>query len=91
MEEGSIGGYGSHLLHYQSLTDILDGPLELRAMVLPHKIIFEEARLSARHISATILSLLGRSSSEHTHGMKILSRNCFRFLGACEIPTQNAR
>ena len=26
MEEGSIGGYGSHLLHYLSLTGILDGP-----------------------------------------------------------------
>ncbi|KAE8010497.1 hypothetical protein FH972_006865 [Carpinus fangiana] len=68
VEEGSIGGFGSHVSHYLSLTGILDGPLKLRAMVLPDRYIdhgapqdqMEEAGLSARHISATILSLLGR-------------------------------
>lgn len=39
---------------------VLEPYLQLRAMVLPHKIIFKEARLSTRHISATILSLLER-------------------------------
>nr|POF07387.1 putative 1-deoxy-d-xylulose-5-phosphate synthase 2, chloroplastic [Quercus suber] len=65
VEEGSIGGFGSHVSHYLSLTGILDGP---RAMVLPDRYIdhgspqdqIEEVGLSARHISATILSLLGR-------------------------------
>ncbi|KAL4644409.1 hypothetical protein ACB092_02G162600 [Castanea dentata] len=47
VEEGSIGGFGSHVSHYLSLTSILDGPLK-------------EVGLSASHISATILSLLGR-------------------------------
>ncbi|XP_041016516.1 probable 1-deoxy-D-xylulose-5-phosphate synthase 2, chloroplastic [Juglans microcarpa x Juglans regia] len=68
VEEGSIGGFGSHVSHYLSLTGILDGPLKLRAMVLPDRYIdhgspldqIEESGLSARHISATILSLLGR-------------------------------
>ncbi|KAB1201887.1 putative 1-deoxy-D-xylulose-5-phosphate synthase 2, chloroplastic [Morella rubra] len=68
VEEGSIGGFGSHVLHYLSLTGILDGPLKLRAMVLPDRYIehgspqdqIKEAGLSARHISATIFSLLGR-------------------------------
>uniref|UniRef100_A0A7N2M0E3 1-deoxy-D-xylulose-5-phosphate synthase n=1 Tax=Quercus lobata TaxID=97700 RepID=A0A7N2M0E3_QUELO len=68
VQEGSIGGFGSHVLHYLSLTGILDGPLKLRAMVLPDRYIdhgspqdqIEEVGLSARNISATILSLLGR-------------------------------
>lgn len=29
VEEGSIGGFGSHVLHYLSLTGILDGPLKV--------------------------------------------------------------
>ncbi|MBA0655799.1 hypothetical protein Goklo_008228 [Gossypium klotzschianum] len=68
VEEGSIGGFGSHVSHFLSLTGILDGPLKLRAMVLPDRYIdhgspqdqIEEAGLSSRHISATVLSMLGR-------------------------------
>ncbi|PQP99829.1 putative 1-deoxy-D-xylulose-5-phosphate synthase 2 chloroplastic [Prunus yedoensis var. nudiflora] len=68
VEEGSIGGFGSHVSHFLSLSGILDGPLKLRAMVLPDRYIdhgapqdqLEQAGLSSRHISATVLSLLGR-------------------------------
>ncbi|KAI6699478.1 hypothetical protein NL676_013802 [Syzygium grande] len=68
IEEGSIGGFGSHVSHFLSLSGILDGPLKLRAMVLPDRYIehgspqdqIEEAGLSSRHICATVLSLLGR-------------------------------
>nr|AKP20998.1 1-deoxy-D-xylulose 5-phosphate synthase 2 [Tripterygium wilfordii] len=67
VEEGSIGGFGSHVSHFLSLSGILDGPLKLRSMVLPDRYIdhgspqdqIEEAGLSSRHISATVLSLLG--------------------------------
>ncbi|KAF8006785.1 hypothetical protein BT93_K0946 [Corymbia citriodora subsp. variegata] len=67
IEEGSVGGFGSHVSHFLSLSGILDGPLKLRAMVLPDRYIehgapqdqIEEAGLSSRHISATVLSLLG--------------------------------
>ncbi|KAK2978749.1 hypothetical protein RJ640_003908 [Escallonia rubra] len=66
-EEGSIGGFGSHVAHFLSLNGILDGPLKLRSMVLPDRYIdhgapqdqIEEAGLSSRHICATVLSLLG--------------------------------
>ncbi|CAL5326751.1 unnamed protein product [Camellia sinensis] len=69
VEEGSIGGFGSHVCQFLSLNGILDGPLKLRAMVLPDRYIehgspldqIEEAGLSARHICATTLSLLGKS------------------------------
>lgn len=67
VEEGSIGGFGSHVSHFLSLAGLLDGPLKLRAMVLPDRYIdhgspqdqIEEAGLSSRHIAATVLSLLG--------------------------------
>ncbi|KAL6880694.1 hypothetical protein ACP4OV_012259 [Aristida adscensionis] len=67
-EEGSIGGFGSHVAHYLSLSGLLDGPLKLRSMFLPDRYIdhgapqdqIEEAGLTPRHIAATVLSLLGR-------------------------------
>ncbi|KAA8530734.1 hypothetical protein F0562_005332 [Nyssa sinensis] len=68
VEEGSIGGFGSHVSHFLSLNGILDGPLKLRSMVLPDRYIdhgapqdqIEEAGLSSRHICATVFSLLGK-------------------------------
>nr|AOT86856.1 1-deoxy-D-xylulose-5-phosphate synthase 2 [Osmanthus fragrans] len=67
-EEGSVGGFGSHVSHFLSLNGILDGPLKLRSMMLPDRYIdhgapqdqIEESGLSSRHICATVLSLLGR-------------------------------
>ncbi|KAM7529376.1 hypothetical protein LguiB_032786 [Lonicera macranthoides] len=67
VEEGSVGGFGSHVAHFLCLTGLLDGPLKLRSMVLPDKYIdhgapqdqIEEAGLTSRHICSTVLSLLG--------------------------------
>ncbi|KAE9587876.1 hypothetical protein Lal_00003202 [Lupinus albus] len=67
-EEGSIGGFGSHVSHFLSLAGILDGPLKWRAMMLPDRYIehgspqdqIEQAGLSSNHIAATVLSLLER-------------------------------
>ncbi|KAL3524985.1 hypothetical protein ACH5RR_013357 [Cinchona calisaya] len=68
VEEGSIGGFGSHVSHFLSLSGILDGSLKLRSMVLPDRYIdhgsladqLEEVALSSRHICGTVLSLVGR-------------------------------
>ncbi|KAK6923260.1 Transketolase, C-terminal domain [Dillenia turbinata] len=68
VEEGSIGGFGSHVSQYLSLNGYLDGPLKLRSMVLPDRYIdhgapqdqLEEAGLSSKHIFGTVLSLLGK-------------------------------
>ncbi|KAH7675474.1 Deoxyxylulose-5-phosphate synthase protein [Dioscorea alata] len=68
VEEGSIGGFGSHVSQFLSLNGLLDGHLKLRSMVLPDRYIdhgspkdqIEEAGLSSRHIAATVLSLLAR-------------------------------
>ncbi|KDP29794.1 hypothetical protein JCGZ_18729 [Jatropha curcas] len=68
VEEGSIGGFCSHVSHFLSLSGILDGDLKLRSMVLPDRYIdhgspqdqIQEAGLSSNHIAATVLSLLGK-------------------------------
>ncbi|XP_074283233.1 putative 1-deoxy-D-xylulose-5-phosphate synthase 2, chloroplastic [Silene latifolia] len=67
VEEGSIGGFGTHVTQFLSLNGLLDGTLKLRSMVLPDKYInhgayedqLEEAGLTAKHIETTVLSLLG--------------------------------
>ncbi|KAD3640514.1 hypothetical protein R6Q59_003280 [Mikania micrantha] len=68
VEEGSIGGFGSHVAHFLSLNGLLDGNLKLRAMTLPDRYIdhgapqdqLEEAGLSSKHICSSLLSLLGK-------------------------------
>ncbi|MQL99690.1 hypothetical protein Taro_032419 [Colocasia esculenta] len=68
VEEGSVGGFASHVFHFLSLNGLLDGPLKVRPMVLPDRYIdhgapqdqIEEAGLSSKHIAATVLSLIGK-------------------------------
>jgi len=69
VEEGSIGGFGDHVLHFLSLDGALDeGELKFRPMVLPDKYFeagtqfeqYEEAGLNAKHIKGTILRLTKR-------------------------------
>jgi len=68
VEEGSIGGFGDHVLHYLALSGLLDdGQLKARPMVLPDKYIeaasqseqYEEAGLTTGFIQKTCLKLLG--------------------------------
>lgn len=70
VEEGSIGGFGDHVLHFMALDGLLDsGKVKFRPMVLPDRYIehgsqneqYDEAGLSATHIEATAMKLLGRS------------------------------
>lgn len=66
VEEGSIGGFGSHVSQFLCLAGLLDGPLKLRSMMLPDRYIdhgapndqIDEAGLSSKQILATVLSLL---------------------------------
>lgn len=71
IEEGSIGGFGDHVLHYLALEGYLDtGDIKVRPLVLPDRYIeqgnqpqqYDEAGLSASHVVATAMRLLGRSS-----------------------------
>jgi len=69
IEEGSIGGFGDHVLHFLSLDGLLDkGNLTFRPMVIPD-VLFEagsqheqyaQAGLNSEHIRGTILRLTKR-------------------------------
>ncbi|CDF32723.1 unnamed protein product [Chondrus crispus] len=72
VEEGSIGGFGDHVVHFAVLEGMLDdGKVKIRPMVLPDRYIdhgsqgeqYEEAGLSASHIEATAMRLVGRSAT----------------------------
>mmetsp|Transcript_21269 Transcript_21269/g.27449 ORF Transcript_21269/g.27449 Transcript_21269/m.27449 type:complete len:731 (+) Transcript_21269:200-2392(+) len=66
IEEGSIGGFGDHVLHFLTLDGLMDdGNLKFRPMVLPDQYFeaatqFEQydlAGLNASHIKGTVLRL----------------------------------
>jgi 1-deoxy-D-xylulose-5-phosphate synthase len=72
IEEGSIGGFGSHVLQHLATTGQLDSGLKIRPMVLPDVFLehdspaaqYDAAGLNARHIVATALAALGRETAE---------------------------
>jgi 1-deoxy-D-xylulose-5-phosphate synthase len=72
IEEGAIGGFGSHVLHHLAMSGMLDHGLKVRTMCLPDIFIdhdspynqYEIAELNARHIVAMALSALGREIAE---------------------------
>ncbi|XP_047333990.1 probable 1-deoxy-D-xylulose-5-phosphate synthase, chloroplastic [Impatiens glandulifera] len=69
VEEGSVGGFGSHVAHFMSLDGLLDGNLKWRPMVLPDRYIdhgspvdqLVQAGLTPTHIAATVLNILGKT------------------------------
>eukprot|EP00588_Corethron_pennatum_P014039 CAMPEP_0194278350 /NCGR_PEP_ID=MMETSP0169-20130528/10411_1 /TAXON_ID=218684 /ORGANISM="Corethron pennatum, Strain L29A3" /LENGTH=746 /DNA_ID=CAMNT_0039022505 /DNA_START=158 /DNA_END=2398 /DNA_ORIENTATION=- len=69
VEEGSIGGFGDHVLHYLTAEGVLDGgDVKVRNMVIPEGWIeagtqyeqYEQAGLNAKHIRGTVLRLTER-------------------------------
>ncbi|KAF9680582.1 hypothetical protein SADUNF_Sadunf06G0136800 [Salix dunnii] len=71
VEEGSIGGFSSHVSHFLSLNGLLDGKIKWRPMMLPDRYIdhgsqtdqIEEAGLSSKHIASTAMSLVGGNTN----------------------------
>ncbi|XP_026441836.1 probable 1-deoxy-D-xylulose-5-phosphate synthase, chloroplastic [Papaver somniferum] len=69
VEEGSVGGFGSHVAQFISLDGQLDRRVKWRPIVLPDNYIEHAspkeqlalAGLTGHHIAATALSLLGRT------------------------------
>ncbi|HYE51266.1 MAG TPA: 1-deoxy-D-xylulose-5-phosphate synthase [Azospirillaceae bacterium] len=67
VEEGSVGGFGSFVLHFLANEGLLDQGVKIRPMVLPDTFQdhdspakqYEEAGLTARHIVAKALQALG--------------------------------
>ena len=72
IEEGSVGGFSSLVLHHLATVGALDQGLKVRPMVLPDIFIehdtpaaqYEQAGLNARHITQTALGALGRLSAD---------------------------
>jgi 1-deoxy-D-xylulose-5-phosphate synthase len=72
VEEGSIGGFGSHVLQFLAREGLLDGGLRVRAKVLPDtfidhgkpEVMYETAGLNATGIVETVFTALGRDRSE---------------------------
>jgi 1-deoxy-D-xylulose-5-phosphate synthase len=70
IEEGSIGGFGSHVLECLAKNGLLDQGLKVRTMVLPDVFIdhdtpaaqYASAGLDAKAITAKALQALGRSA-----------------------------
>jgi len=67
IEEGSAGGFGSHVLGYLAQSGLLDGGLKVRTMTLPDRFVdhgkpeeqYEDAQLQARHIVEMAVGALG--------------------------------
>ncbi len=76
VEEGSVGGFGSHVLHYLADAGLLDKGLRVRAKVLPDVFIdhgkpeamYDSAGLGAKGIVETVFKALGREQAIGEHG-----------------------
>jgi 1-deoxy-D-xylulose-5-phosphate synthase len=70
LEEGSVGGFGSFVLHYLSDEGLLDHGLKVRSKVLPDvfidqgkpDVMYERAGLAANGIVETVFKALGRQN-----------------------------
>jgi 1-deoxy-D-xylulose-5-phosphate synthase len=69
IEEGSLGGFATHVMNFLAFAGMLDNGLKIRPMMLPDRFIwhdspynqYESAGLNAHHIVATALTALGRA------------------------------
>ncbi|KAK9288468.1 hypothetical protein L1049_016925 [Liquidambar formosana] len=69
VEEGSIGGFGSHVAQFMALDGLLDGKIKWRPLVLPDRYIdhgspadqIAWAGLTPSHIAATVFNILGKT------------------------------
>jgi len=68
VEEGSVGGFGSHVMQFMATDGLLDGNLKFRPLCLPDRFIehgtqefqLQEAGLTASNITSTVLEMVGK-------------------------------
>ncbi|MCC6982847.1 MAG: 1-deoxy-D-xylulose-5-phosphate synthase [Bauldia sp.] len=71
IEEGAIGGFGAHVLHYLATAGLLDHGLKVRTLVLPDRFIdhdkpeamYRQAGLDRAGIVAAVFEALGRDTT----------------------------
>ena len=81
VEEGSIGGFGSHVAQFLASNGMLDGKLKFRSLFMPDRyveqaspaVMLADAGLDARGIAATVMQALG-SDEAAIHAMANLSK-----------------
>ena len=67
IEEGAVGGFGSHVSHLLAEEGVFDDGLKFRSMVLPDifidqaspKDMYDVAAMNAEHIEAKVLAVMG--------------------------------
>lgn len=72
IEEGSVGGFGSHVMQFLSDNALLDGALKVRSMILPDSyidqdkpdVMYASAGLNAQGIAVRVFEALGRDASQ---------------------------
>ncbi|GIL03415.1 MAG: 1-deoxy-D-xylulose-5-phosphate synthase [Alphaproteobacteria bacterium] len=70
VEEGSIGGFGSHVAQFLAMAGLLDNGLKFRSLFLPDAfvgqasmpVMYADAGLDAAGIVATVFSAIGRDA-----------------------------
>ncbi len=70
IEEGAVGGFGSHVMHFMAEAGLLDTGIKVRSMVLPDIFIdqnspakmYDVAAMNAEHIEAKVLDVMGVAS-----------------------------
>jgi 1-deoxy-D-xylulose-5-phosphate synthase len=75
VEEGSVGGFGSHVLQYLAQAGLLDRGLRIRPLVMPDAFIdqnkpeamYEAAGLNASGITRAVFAALGGREFERRH------------------------
>jgi 1-deoxy-D-xylulose-5-phosphate synthase len=78
IEEGSVGGFGSHVLQYLALEGLLDRGLKVRPLVLPDifidhdkpEVMYAQAGLDCAGIVKAVFAALGRDVSAGTGGLR---------------------
>jgi 1-deoxy-D-xylulose-5-phosphate synthase len=72
VEEGTIGGFSSLVLHYLAQAGLLENGLKVRPMVLPDDTLdqdspdaqYDKAGLNAQHIVSQVLSVMGVTNAQ---------------------------
>ena len=74
IEEGSVGGFGSHVMQFLSDNGALDGGVRMRSLVLPDEFLdhdspnamYARAGLDAKGIVAKVFEALGKDVKTET-------------------------
>lgn len=69
IEEGAVGGFGSHVLHFMAGDGLLDNALKVRSMVMPDvftdhakpEVMYAQAKLDSAGIVETVFDVIGKA------------------------------